>query len=366
MTGKNKSYTILVINPGSTSTKVSVFADHREILKKTIQHSKFELEGFKKIWDQYEFRKKLVKELLEESSIKPASLDAVVGRGGLFRPVVSGTYQVNQMMIQDGRNAYGGEHASNLGCVLAFGIGWDFHIPSFIVDPPSVDEFCKIARYSGLPEFPRKSLFHSLNIKATARIAANDLKKNLDEINLVVAHLGGGVSVAVLRKGKVIDCNNALCTGPFTPERSGTLPMFDFAAWCFSGKKTLEQIKKRMVGGGGLVAYFNTNNCKEVESRIAKGDKEAEDIYNAMIYQIACEIGKRVVALKGKIDAIILTGGLAKSDMLIGKLKEWISFLGSILVYPGEDEMKALALGALRVLRGEEKAKAYPEVVKEE
>lgn len=366
MPNKAKDYTILVINPGSTSTKVSVFASEKEILKKTIQHSKFELEPFKRVWDQYEFRKRLIKELLEDNNIKPASLDAVVGRGGLFRPVVSGTYQVNEMMVEDGRNAYGGEHASNLGCVLAFGIGWDFHIPAFIVDPPSVDEFCTIARYSGLPQFPRKSLFHSLNVKATARLAAGDLKKSLDEVNLVVAHLGGGVSVVALRKGKAIDSNNALCTGPFTPERSGTLPMFDFAEWCFSGKNTLDEIKKRMVGGGGLVAYLGTNDCREVENRIAKGDKEAENIYDAMIYQIACEIGKRAVTLKGKIDAIVITGGLAKSEMLVGKLKEWTGFLGKILVYPGEDEMKALALGALRVLRGEEKAKVYPQKVEEE
>lgn len=335
-------------------------------MKKTIQHSKFELEGFRRIWEQYEFRKKLIKELLEDNNIKPTSLDAVVGRGGLFRPVVSGTYEVNQMMIQDGRNAYGGEHASNLGCVLAFGIGWDFHIPAFIVDPPSVDEFCKIARYSGLPEFPRRSFFHALNVKATARLAAKELKKSLDEANLIVAHLGGGISVAALKKGKVVDSNNALCTGPFTPERSGTLPMFDFAEWCFSGKASLEEIKKRMVGGGGLVAYLNTNNCEEVENKIAKKDKEAQDIYDAMIYQIACEIGKRAVALKGKIDAIVITGGLARSEMLVAKLKEWVSFLGKILVYPGEDEMEALASGTLRVLRGEEKAKVYPQKVEEE
>lgn len=279
---------------------------------------------------------------------------------------MSGTYQVNQMMIEDGRNAYGGEHASNLGCVLAFGIGWDFHIPAFIVDPPSVDEFCKMARYSGLPELPRKSFFHALNVKATARLAARDLKKELDEANLIVAHLGGGISVAALKRGKVIDSNNALCTGSFTPERSGTLPMFDFAEWCFSGKVSLDQIKKRMVGGGGLVAYLSTNNCEEVEKRIAKGDKEAEDIYNAMIYQIACEIGKRAVPLKGKIDAIVMTGGLAKSEMLVEKLREWIGFLGKVLVYPGEDEMEALASGTLRVLCGEEKAKTYPQEAGEE
>jgi butyrate kinase len=361
---KKNSFRILVINPGSTSTKVSIFEDEKELFGKAISHSKLELEPFKRVWDQYEFRKKLIKDLLEEYEIKPETLSAVVGRGGLFRPVVGGTYLVNELMIEDGRNSFGGEHAANLGAVLAFGLGWDYHIPAFIVDPPSVDEFEEYSRYSGLPEFPRKSLFHALNVKATARLAANDLKKKLEETNLIVAHLGGGVTVAALKKGRAIDVNNGLHSGPFTPERSGTLPMFDFAEWCFSGKVTLEQVKKRMVGGGGLVAYLGTNDAKEVEKRIKQGDKKAEIIYNAMIYQIACEIGARTVALKGKVDAIVLTGGLAYSDMVVEKLREYVGFVAKILVYPGQDEMKALALGALRVLRGEEEAKTYPEVVK--
>ena len=360
---KKNSFRILVINPGSTSTKVSIFEDEKELFGKTISHSKLELEPFKRIWDQYEFRKRLIKELLEDHEIKPSTLSAVVGRGGLFRPVVSGTYLVNEIMIEDGRNAYGGEHASNLGAVLAFGLGWDYHIPAFIVDPPSVDEFDERSRYSGLPEFPRKSLFHALNVKATARLAACDLKKKLDQVNLIVAHLGGGITVAALKKGRVIDANNALHTGPFTPERSGSLPMFDFAEWCFSEKVNIEQVKRRMVGGGGLVAYLGTNDAKEVERRIKQGDKTAEAVYEAMIYQIACAIGARAVALKGKVDAIVLTGGLAHSEMIVERLKEYVGFIGKVLVYPGQDEMKALALGALRVLGGEEEAKTYPQVV---
>jgi butyrate kinase len=360
---KKISFRILAINPGSTSTKVSIFEDEKETFGETISHSKLELEPFRRVWDQYEFRKKLIKDLLERYEIRPETLSAVVGRGGLFRPVVSGTYLVNELMIEDGRNAFGGEHSSNLGAVLAFGLGWDYHIPAFIVDPPSVDEFDECSRYSGLPEFPRKSLFHALNVKATARLAARDLKKKLEEINLIVAHLGGGITVAALKKGRVIDANNALHTGPFTPERSGTLPMFDFAEWCFSGKVTLDQVKKRMVGGGGLVAYLGTNDAKEVEKRISQGDNEAESVYQAMIYQIACEIGSRAVALKGKVDAVVLTGGLANSQIVIEKLKEYVSFIAKVLVYPGQDEMKALALGALRVLRGEEQAKTYPQSV---
>jgi len=362
----DKKFRILAINPGSTSTKIAIFEDEKEVFSRVIHHSKLELEPFARVWDQYEFRKKLIKEALEDAHIKPETLSAVVGRGGLFRPVVSGTYRVNEQMIEDGRNAYGGEHPSNLGAVLAFGIGWDYHIPSFIVDPPSVDEFDPLARYSGLPEFPKRSLFHALNVKATARVAASDLKKSLDRINLIVAHLGGGISVAAIRRGKVIDANNALDSGPFTPERAGSLPMFEFARWCFSGKVTLEQVKKRLVGGGGLSAYLNTNSCKEVERMIQEGNREAQRVYEAMIYQIACEIGSRAVALKGEVDAVVLTGGLSHSNYVVERLKEWVGFLAKVLVYPGEDEMKALALGALRVLRREEEAKTYPEMVKEE
>lgn len=362
----NKRFRILVINPGSTSTKISVFEDEVETFSRTINHSKLELEPFARVWDQYEFRKKLIKECLEDAKMKSETLTAVVGRGGLFRPVVSGTYRVNEMMIEDGRNAYGGEHPANLGAVLAFGIGWDYHIPSFIVDPPSVDELEPISRYTGLPEFPKRSLFHALNIRATARLAASDLKKRLDQVNLIVAHLGGGVTVAAMRKGKVIDVNNGLDSGPFTPERAGSLPMFEFAEWCFSGRATLAEVKKRLVGRGGLVAYLNTNNCKEVERMIEQGNEEAKRVYEAMIYQIACEIGSRAVTLKGKVDAIVLTGGLANSEYVIERLKEWTSFIAKVMVYPGQDEMKALALGALRVLRGEEEAKTYPEIVRDE
>ena len=363
---KSRKFRILAINPGSTSTKISVFEDETEVFSRSINHSKLELEPFARVWDQYEFRKKLIKEALEDAKLRPEKLSAVVGRGGLFRPVVSGTYQVNELMIEDGRNAYGGEHPSNLGAVLAFGIGWDYHIPSFIVDPPSVDEFQPMARYSGLPEFPRRSLFHALNIKATARLAARALAKKLDQINLVVAHLGGGISVAAICKGKVIDSNNALDSGPFTPERTGYLPMFEFAQWCFSGNATLDEVNKRLVGRGGLVAYLDTNNCEDVEKMIQQGNKEAQGVYEAMIYQIACEIGSRAIALKGKVDAIVLTGGLARSSYVVEKLREWVGFLAEILVYAGEDEMKALALGALRVLKGEEEAKVYPEMVRDE
>ena len=361
--GEDRKFKILAINPGSTSTKVSIFENESELFSESISHSRLELDVFERVWDQYEFRKQMIKDLLEEHGIRPRELSAVVGRGGLFRPVVGGTYAVNEIMIEDGRIAARGDHASNLGAVLAFGIGWDYHLPSFIVDPPSVDEFDDVARVSGLPEFPRESLFHALNIKATARLAAEKLGKGFEEFNFIIAHLGGGITIAAMRKGKVIDSNNALSSGPFTPERAGDLPMLEFSSWCFSGKVDHKHVGGKLVGGGGLSAHLRTNDAREVERRIAAGDEKARRVYEGMIYQIACEIGTRAVALKGEIDAIVLTGGLAYSRMLVGKMKEWVDFLAPVMVFPGQDEMKALALGALRVLKGEEKAKTYPETI---
>jgi butyrate kinase len=361
---EERKFKILAINPGSTSTKVSIFEDDVELLSESLSHSRLELDVFDRVWDQYEFRKQMIKDLLEEHRIRPGELAAVVGRGGLFRPVVGGTYMVNEVMIEDGRKAARGDHASNLGAVLAFGIGWDYHLPAFIVDPPSVDEFDEVARVSGLPEFPRESLFHALNVKATARLAAKELGGSFEDFNLIIAHLGGGVTIAAMRKGKVIDSNNALSSGPFTPERAGNLPMLEFTSWCFSGKVDLKQVQGKLVGGGGLSAHLRTNDAREVEEKIAAGDEKARQVFEGMIYQIACEIGSRAVALKGDIDAIVLTGGLANSKMLVEKMKGWVGFLGPVMVFPGQDEMKALALGALRVLRGEEKAKTYPETIR--
>ncbi len=356
-----EKYKILTINPGSTSTKVSVFENEDEIIGTSISHSRLELEPFERVWDQYEFRKKLIKELLEENGIKPSDLSAVVGRGGLFRPVVGGTYKVNQLMIEDGRRAARGEHASNLGAVLAYGLGWDFKLPSFIVDPPSVDEFFPPARISGIKGIPRESLFHALNIKATARQAADKVGKAFEDSNFVIAHLGGGISIAAIRKGRVVDSNNALSGGPFTPERAGDIPTFALVDLCFSGEVDKSQVKKMLVGRGGLSSHLGTNDCRMVEAQISEGNKNVELIYEAMIYQIGCYIGARAVALQGDIDAVILTGGLANSDYVVGKIKEWVGFLGDILVFPGQDEMKALALGALRILRGEETPRKYPE-----
>jgi butyrate kinase len=263
-------------------------------------------------------------------------------------------------MLEDLKVGVLGEHASNLGGIIANEIASNLNIPAFIVDPVVVDEMQAVARISGMPEIERKSIFHALNQKAVARRAADEMGKPYHECNFIVAHLGGGVSVGAHRKGKVVDVNNALDgDGPFSPERSGGLPVGDLAKLCFSGKYTLTEIKKLIKGQGGLVAYLNTNDGRDVIKMIESGDENAKVVFQAMAYQVAKEIGMCAAVLKGDIDAIILTGGLAYGEVLIGWIKEHVEFLGKIIVYPGEDEMSALALGGLRVLKGEEEAQTY-------
>ncbi|MBF0409899.1 MAG: butyrate kinase [Candidatus Riflebacteria bacterium] len=356
---QEKNYLILVINPGSTSTKIAIFENEKCKYEKSLRHSTTELEKFEKIWDQYEFRKKEILAFLHSQGFDLSKLSCVVGRGGLLKPIEGGTYKIDQRMIADLRRGVQGQHASNLGGVLAFGIGWDYSIPSFIVDPPAVDEFDPISRISGLAEIPRTSLFHALNIKATARKAARDMHKTIEDLNLIIAHLGGGITIAAMRKGRVIDSNNGIGEGPFSPERTGALPLTLFVDMCFSGKYDKKTIMKKLAGQGGLVSYLNTNNASEVQSLIRAGNAKAKLVFEAMAYQISCEIAARSVALYGKLDAIILTGGMAHVDLLTTLIKERCSFLGNILVYPGEDELEALALGGLRVLKGEETAKIY-------
>jgi butyrate kinase len=360
---KAQPFRILAMNPGSTSTKIAVYDDETPVLVDTVIHSELDLAEFDKIWDQYEFRKRMVIEALQEKGIDLASLSAVVGRGGLLRPVVSGTYAVNELMIADGREGFQGEHAANLGPVLAFGIGWDLGIPPYMVDPPSVDEFETLARLSGHKEIPRLSLSHALNIKATARVAASDLGHGLDEVNLIVAHLGGGISVCPLKKGRIIDANDANSGGPFSPERAGGIPTLGLIDFIFDGELSREDAKRELVGRGGMVSYLGTNSAKDVEDRIAGGDKVAAAVYEAMAYQIAKEIGAMATVLKGEVDAIVLTGGLAGSKILTDWIRQRCEFIAQVKLYPGEDELKALVLGCLRVLRGAEKVKTYPESV---
>jgi butyrate kinase len=366
MSGKKRQATgerILVLNPGSTSTKLAVFEAEECLFDDKIEHTSLDLSHFDSVWDQYEYRKDLILEFLEDRGIPLSSLAAVVGRGGLFAPTVSGTYTVNQRMIDDARTHERGEHASNLGAVLAYGIAWDCGIPAFIVDPPCVDELDTVARYSGLPEIPRTSQVHALNVKATARIVAEMKGRDHSEMDLVIVHLGGGISICALRSGRMVDVSNALYAGPFTPERAGDIQTGDLANMCFSGDYTREEMEAKLVGGGGLTAYLGTNDARAVVARIESGDEEAAQAMAAMIHQIAKYVGGMAAALDGKLDAVVLTGGLAHNDYIIEKLRAKIAFLGEVIVVPGEDELKALALGGLRVLRGEETARTYPQTV---
>ncbi|WP_077621633.1 butyrate kinase [Sediminibacillus massiliensis] len=353
---------ILVINPGSTSTKIGVFDKHQCLFEKTIKHSYEELSNFNRIIDQFEFRKKVILEQLHEQGLNISKFDAVCGRGGLLRPIEGGTYLVNDEMLQDLRMGYNGEHASNLGGILAYAIAEGLNIPSYIVDPVVVDELDDISRISGFPDIPRKSIFHALNQKAVARRAAAELHDKYEEVDLVVVHMGGGITVGAHKKGRVVDVNNGLHgDGPFSPERAGTVPAGDLVAMCFSGQYYRGEIMKKLIGEGGLVGYLNTNDALEVERMIENGDKRAKLVYEAMAYQIAKEIGSAAIALSGSVDAIVLTGGLAYGKRFVDLISERVSWIADILVYPGENEIQALAEGTLRVLLGEEKAKQYPD-----
>ncbi|SDF25073.1 butyrate kinase [Sporolituus thermophilus] len=352
-------YKILAINPGSTSTKIAVYADETCLFEETIRHSAEELAPFARINDQYEFRRQLVEKALTAHNVKIEELSAVVGRGGPLKPIPSGTYIVNDTMCEDLRTGVQAEHASNLGGLIARGIADQAGIPAFIVDPVSVDEFEPLARITGIPEIQRRSLFHALNLKAVAHRVACDLGRDYHSLNLIMVHLGGGISVGIQQGGRMIDVANPNETGPFSPERAGAVPTGDLVKMCYSGKYTLEQMKKKLVGSGGLVAHLGTNDGREIERRINAGDKYAALVYEAMAYQVAKEIGAMATVVSGKVDAIVLTGGLAHSKLLTGWISDRVRFIADVLIYPGEDELKALVEGALRVLRGEEEAKIY-------
>jgi butyrate kinase len=358
---------LLVINPGSTSTKVAVYEDEQLLVVESLRHSSAEITSYRHILGQYEFRLRTVLDFLQAAKIPLESLSAVVGRGGLLRPIPSGTYRINEKMLSELRQPNKErEHASNLGALLAYDIAGRVNVPSFIVDPVCVDEFDDVARISGLPEIERKSLSHALNLKAVARRAARDLGRPYSEVNLVVAHLGGGISVSAHDRGRMVDVNQALDgTGPFSPERSGGLPVGDVVRMCFDVPPfdglnlTYEQMFRKLAGEGGLVAHLGTNSAVEVEGRIRHGDAHARLVYKAMAYQIAKEIGAMATVLKGAVDAVVITGGVAHSEMLISWIRERVEWIAPFLVYPGEDEMLAMAQGVLRVLRGEEEARIY-------
>ena len=355
------THKILAINPGSTSTKIALFEDENCVFKKSLKHSTEELAPYDKIADQYPFRKKVIMQELEAAGVKINDVEIVMGRGGLTHPLVSGIYEVNEAMARDLTEAKVGEHACNLGGLIASDIAKQIGAKAYIADPVVVDELDEVARFSGHPAFPRLSIFHALNQKIIARQLAKELGKKYEELNLIGVHLGGGISVGAHRKGLVVDVNNALNgEGPFTPERSGTLPAGLLVDACFSGKYTKKEIGQMLKGKGGYVAYLGTNDAQEVENMVKSGDKNADKIYHAMAYQIAKEVGGLAAsALSMDVDAIYLTGGIAYDKGFCELIKAHVGKIAPVYVFPGEDEMKALALNALMLLNGETTAKEY-------
>ena len=352
---------ILAINPGSTSTKISVYEDTTEVFTKTLRHSNEELAPYKNVIDQLDFRKETIKAALKENNIDINTLALIVGRGGLVKPIPSGVYEVNQAMIEDIRTGKNGEHASNLGAIIANELAQEVGgIKALIADPVVVDELEPVARISGHSAFPRISIFHALNQKAIAKLYAKNNGKEYKDLNLIVAHLGGGVSVGIHSKGRVIDVNDALRgEGPFSPERSGGLPAAAVVDACFSGKYTEKQIRKMISGEGGVVSYLGTNSFMDVENRVNEGDPEAMLISDAFAYQLAKEIGAMSTVVSGKVDAIIITGGIAYNKDLMEKVKSKVEFIAPVAIYPGEDEMGALAGNGLAILNGTEEVKVY-------
>ena len=350
----------LIINPGSTSTKIGVFEDETLLFEETLRHSTEEIAQYASIVDQKDFRKQIILDLLKEKNFDIKSLQVVVGRGGMLKPIPGGTYAVSDALLEDLKIGKQGQHASNLGGILAREIGDSIGVPSYIVDHVVVDELIPISRYSGVPELPRTSVFHALNQKAVAKRYAKEQGKAYDSLNLVVVHMGGGVSVGAHEKGRVIDVFNALDgDGAFSPERAGAVPSGALIKMCFSGQYTEKEVYKKIVGNGGFNAYVGTNDMRDVEKMVQNGDKKAEEVREAFIMQVAKNIGSMACVLKGKVDQIIITGGIAYDKVVVAGLTERAGFIAPITVYPGEDELLALAQGALRVMNGEEKAMEY-------
>lgn len=350
----------LIINPGSTSTKIGVFEDETLLFEETLRHSTEEIASYASIVDQKDFRKQIILDLLKEKAFDIHSLQVVVGRGGMLKPIPGGTYAVSDELLEDLKIGKQGQHASNLGGILAREIGDSIGVPSYIVDPVVVDELMPISRYSGVPELPRTSVFHALNQKAVAKRYAKEQGKAYDSLNLIVVHMGGGVSVGAHEKGRVVDVFNALDgDGAFSPERAGAVPTGALIKMCFSGEYTEKEVYKKVVGNGGFNAYVGTNDMRDVEKMVQGGDQKAAEVREAFIMQVAKNIGSMACVLKGQIDQIIITGGIAYDKVVVGGLRERAGFLAPITVYPGEDELLALAQGALRVMSGEEKAMEY-------
>ncbi len=350
----------LIINPGSTSTKIGVFEDETLLFEETLRHSTEEIAQYASIVDQKDFRKQIILDLLKSKDFDINSLQVVVGRGGMLKPIPGGTYAVSDDLLEDLKVGKQGQHASNLGGILAREIADSISVPSYIVDPVVVDELMPISRYSGVPELPRTSVFHALNQKAVAKRFAKEQGRAYNTLNLVVVHMGGGVSVGAHEQGRVIDVFNALDgDGAFSPERAGAVPSGALIKMCFSGEYTEKDVYKKIVGNGGFNAYVGTNDMRDVEKMVNEGDKNAEEVREAFIMQVAKNIGSMSCVLKGKVDQIIITGGIAYDKVVVSGLKDRVGFIAPITVYPGEDELLALAQGALRVMNGEEEAMTY-------
>ena len=354
------SYKSLIINPGSTSTKIGVFEDETLLFEETLRHSTEEIAQYASIVDQKDFRKNVIIDVLKEKNFDIKEINVIVGRGGMLKPIPGGTYRVTDELLEDLRIGKQGQHASNLGGILAREIGDELGVPAFIVDPVVVDELQPVARYSGVPELPRVSVFHALNQKAVAKRYAKESGTKYEDLNLIVVHMGGGVSVGAHKNGKIIDVFNALDgDGAFSPERAGGVPVGALVKMCFSGQYTEKEVYKKLVGNGGFNAYLGTNDARTVIQNAASGDEKSKGVLEAFHYQIAKDIGSMACVLEGKVDKIILTGGIAYNKITCDTLQQMCGWIADFVIYPGEDELLALTQGALRVLNGEEAACEY-------
>ncbi len=352
-----KTRHILAVNVGSTSTKVAFYRDAERLVQETLTYGAAELAGFKDLREQLPLREAGLRAFIEKNGIDMKTVDLVISRGGLGHPAPAGAYAIDEAMCEDLMEGRYGKHPSALGPSMAMGLARQYGIPAVVIDPPSTDEFQPLARVSGLPEIERKSAFHALNQKAAARRAAAKLGKRYEDVNLVVAHLGGGITIGAHSRGRVIDCTHGLTEGPFSPERAGALPTQDLLD--LAGRMGPKDLSKKLVGQGGLAAYLGTTDAVKVEAAVKAGDAKAELIYRAMAYQVAKDIGAMAAVLAGDVDAVVLTGGLAHSGMLTGWVEKQVQFIAPVCIFPGEDEMEAMAEGALRILRGEETPRTY-------
>jgi butyrate kinase len=350
---------ILAINPGATSTKFAVFDEEQCLLKKTVEHQGPELQHFACVFDQWHYRLNLILKELESAAVPLSTLQAIVGRGGLLKPLAGGTYLVNELMIADLKRAEQGEHASNLGAVMSLSLANQLGIPAFIVDPVSVDELEPLARISGFPEFTRISMAHALNMKAVARKVAADLGKNYAAVRFVVAHLGTGISLSAQQNGKMIDISDGRVEGPFSLDRCGNLATSQLVKLCYSGKYSYEELSTKLFKSGGIYAYLGTKDVRQVEKMATEGNAQADLLLEALGYQVAKEIGSLATVLQGTVDRIILTGGIAYSQHIVNRITERVQFIAPVVVIPGEAELESLSAGALRVLRGEEEPQSY-------